>query len=113
MMYSQAIKSTKQRNNTKRRGRKPSTHIQRQKHQNYPYTLHCQPQKPEDMERRTWKELSQALKVNNSEPRIPSFNIDGEIKVFQGKHKSRQFMTINSVWKKVLNGVCHNEEEER
>jgi hypothetical protein len=47
--------------------------------------------------RRAWSEIFWALNENNFSPRIPSFKIDGAIKVFHDKQ-----MTTTSQLQKIL-----------
>jgi hypothetical protein len=59
-----------------------------------------------------------ALNENNFNPRILypvklSFKIDGSIRVFQDKHKLKQYVTIKSPLQKILQGLLHIENESK
>jgi hypothetical protein len=42
-----------------------------------------------------------------------SFKIDGEIKVFHGRQKLKQYMTIKPPLQKILKGILHTEDENK
>jgi hypothetical protein len=49
---------------------------------------------------------------NKKQMEMLEMKVDGEIKMFQGKHKLRQFMTTKSALQKILKGILHTDEEE-
>jgi hypothetical protein len=62
--------------------------------------------------RRPWSEVIWALNENNFNPRVLdlaklSFKIDGAIKVYHGKQKLKQYMTIKPPLQKILQGILH------
>jgi hypothetical protein len=65
-----------------------------------------------------WKNIIQALKESNCQPRFVcpaelSFLIEGEIKTFHNKEKQKEFGTTKSTLQKILKGLLHIEEEIR
>jgi hypothetical protein len=68
--------------------------------------------------RRSWKDIIQALKESNCQPRLVcpatiSFLFEGEIKTFHNKEKLNEFVTIKPTLQKILKGLFHIEEETR
>ena len=60
--------------------------------------------------RREWQDIFKVLKGKNLQPRLLyperiSFKIDGEIKSFSDKQKSREFSTIKPVLQQMLKGL--------
>jgi hypothetical protein len=68
--------------------------------------------------RRSWKDIIQALKESNSQPRLVypaklSFLIEGETKTFHEKENLKEFATTKTELQKILKGLLHIEEETR
>jgi ERCC4-type nuclease len=64
--------------------------------------------------RRSWKNIIQALKESNCQPRLVytavlSFLIEGETKTFH-KEKLKKFATTKPSQRKILKGLLHIEE---
>ena len=60
--------------------------------------------------RREWQDIFKVLKEKNLKPRLLypariSFKIDGEIKTFSDKQKSREFSTTKPALQQMLNGL--------
>jgi predicted methyltransferase len=65
--------------------------------------------------RRSWKDIFQALKENNCQPRLVypaklSFLIKGEIKTSHNKEKLKEFTTTKLALQKILKGLLYKEE---
>jgi hypothetical protein len=65
--------------------------------------------------RRSWKDIIQALKENNCQPRLVyaaklSFLIEGEIKTFHNKEKLKEYATTKPTLQKILKGLLHIEK---
>jgi hypothetical protein len=68
--------------------------------------------------RRSWKDIIQALKESNWQPRLLylaklSFLIEGEIKIIHNKKKLKEFATTKPALQKILKELLHVEEETR
>jgi hypothetical protein len=68
--------------------------------------------------RRPWKDIIQALKESNCQPRLLyltklPFLIKGEIKTFHNKEKPKEFATTKPALQKIIKGLLHIEEETR
>jgi hypothetical protein len=66
----------------------------------------------------SWKDIIQALKESNCQPRLvyPAnlfFLMEEEIKTCHKKEKLREFATIKPALQKILKGLSHIEEETR
>jgi hypothetical protein len=66
----------------------------------------------------SWKNIIQALKENNYQPRLVypaklSFLIEGETKTFHNKEKPKEFMTTKPALQKILKGLLYMEDETR
>jgi hypothetical protein len=64
---------------------------------------------------RSWKDIIQALKESNCQPRLVypaklSFITEGEIKTFHNKEKLKEFATTKTALQKILKGLLHIEE---
>jgi hypothetical protein len=67
---------------------------------------------------RDWSEVFQALNESDFNPRILylaklSFKIDGAIKTFHNKQKSKQYITTKPPLQKFLQGILHAEDESK
>jgi hypothetical protein len=65
--------------------------------------------------RRSWKDIIQALKESNCQPRLVypaklSFLIEGAIQTFHNKEKLKKFVTTKPTLQKILKGLLHKEE---
>jgi hypothetical protein len=65
--------------------------------------------------RRSWKDIIQALKESNCQPRLVypaklSFLIEVETKTFNNKEKLKEFATTKPALQKILKGLLHIEE---
>jgi hypothetical protein len=68
--------------------------------------------------RRSCKDIFQALKANNCQPRLVypakiSILIERELKTFHNNKKLREFMTTKPALQKILKGLLHTDEEIR
>jgi hypothetical protein len=68
--------------------------------------------------RRSWKDIIQALKERNCQPRLVypaklSFLIEGETKTFHNKEEVKEFMTTKPALQKTLKGLSHIEVKTR
>jgi hypothetical protein len=66
--------------------------------------------------RRSWKDIIQALKESNCQPRLvypakQAFLNEGEIKFLHNKEKPKEFATTKPALQKILKGLLHIEEE--
>jgi hypothetical protein len=65
--------------------------------------------------RRSWKDLFQALRENNFQPRLGypaklSFQIEGEMKNCHNKQQLKEFMTTKLSLQKIFKGILNTEE---
>jgi hypothetical protein len=68
--------------------------------------------------RKSWKDIIQALKESNHQPRLVypaklSFLIEEEIKTFHNKTKLKEFVSTKPELQRLLKGLLHIEEETR
>jgi hypothetical protein len=66
--------------------------------------------------RRSWRDIFQALKENNCQPRLVylaklCFLIEGEMKTFHSKQKLKEFVTIKPALQEILKDLLHTEEK--
>jgi hypothetical protein len=65
--------------------------------------------------RRSWKDIIQALKESNCQPKLVylaklSFLLEGETKTFHNKEKLKEFATTKPALQKILKGLLHIKE---
>ena len=65
--------------------------------------------------RRSWADIIQTLRAHKCQPRLIyppnlSISIDGETKIFHGKTKFTQYLSINPDLQRIMDGKCQHKE---